>query len=1465
MISHLVNLLQEGGVGDPGPEELADILWLAQEILPPGPATEDYGPPLDTATSAENGQDAPAETAVPPTASATGTTPSHQGAGPSIHPGGGHTPPFDGPGSGAPVLVPAETALPHTLALTQSLRALSRKVPSDTDFELDEEATVTRLADEGILVPVLRPEPTRWLSLALVVDTSPSMALWQDEVHEVHESLTRLGAFRDIRRWHLSPRDGGSAIELHTSPSVVRAPRHPREVTVPGGRQLVIVLSDMVGAVWRTGAAGRLLLDWARHSQVAVTHLLPASFWRRSGVVPQPASLHIPEPGMPNSQWRFVLPRNHGPGPGSHIPIPVLELEPQPLRAWAEMTAGSGRWTATAALCLAQRPARRGPNTTASARPRTADARESVTAEEAIHRFRVSSSPQSWRLAGYLSALSTVTLPVARLVQRAMLPGSSRGDLAEVLLGGLVRRSDVPTETAASDASGLLRFEFPAEIGNALRYAQRDSEVRTVQALVRDHVSARLETRYGRPRTFTAVLTGVPRPEATVRAAGKAFARPSPAAVEGLGHRAAAGTGIDPRQREGIFISYAGTDRAWAEWVAWHLAEAGHQVMLDVWDRRVGDDLVLRMNQALENATAVVALFSHSYFQWVDGASGELIHVLARKRRFIPFAVEPLAAADIPPVLHALLRKDLHGLDEATARASLIEAVEGVSPPTSAPAFPGSPASEPRRPDTAGLPTVWNVRRRNPDFTGRADVLVKIRETLLSDGRSCVQALQGMGGLGKTQIVLEYAHRFAGQYDTVWWIDAEQADVLPVCYAELAERLGVARVGASAEHNARIALEELRTRDRWLIILDNADQPRAVEPWLPSGPGHVLITSRAPDWQDVAPATRIDVFTRADSLAYLTARLPDLAPEQGDALATALGDLPLALAQAAGVLSSGMTPDRYLRLLTTETSRILQEGSPAAYPHSLAATVNLAVTRLATTHPEAVALLRLSAFLGPEPVPAAWFETARPRLATIPSGSDNLVWPHSGLSSLARSGLARVDRGSFQIHRLTQAILRDRTTEDEAAAIREDVNSLLDAVCPGDPDLPAYWPDWAAFTPHLIASSRTAVDRPGERQMLLQATRYLLKSGQPAAAADLASRRREVWAEALGADHPAALSCAQLHGDALADLGDYAHARGIVEDTLARRQRVLGEDHPDTLHSAGRLGATLNSLGAWAEARRIHEDTLARYRRVLGDDHPDTLRAAHDLANVCNALGDYNDARRIHEDTLARYRRVLGDDHPDTLRATVGLAGVRYALGDYNDARRIYEDTLARYRRVLGDDHPDTLRAAHDLAVTLLTIEVTTDSHASEPTRTLAAALSVFGQYLEARRLQEDPLHVSHDLPEEDRTTPDSARSGALADARTLQEDTLARYRRVLGDDHPDTLRAAHGLAMILRTLREYAAAAQLLEDSRVRSNRALGDDHLLTTRITQTLAQTLMAMGRAFEAQRLLSSKTRRKGRPRR
>ncbi|HEX3961162.1 MAG TPA: FxSxx-COOH system tetratricopeptide repeat protein, partial [Trebonia sp.] len=615
--------------------------------------------------------------------------------------------------------------------------------------------------------------------------------------------------------------------------------------------------------------------------------------------------------------------------------------------------------------------------------------------------------------------------------------------------------------------------------------------------------------------------------------------------------------------RRDFFVSHAGADRAWAEWVAWQLIDAGFTVELDAWDWPVGQNFVLAMSDALGRCERVLGLFSAAYFDrsryTTEEWSAALLHGPGRDGgRLVPVRVEDMPAESLPQVLRPLLFCDLFGKDAAEARRSLLEAVKGPARPDGEPAFPGPAgpgslrqlgASGPRLPGS--VPRIWNLPARNRGFTGRDGLVVTVREHLAAQDTAVVQAFQGMGGVGKTQLAIEYAYRFAGAYDLAWWIDAEQAGLIADQFAALGTELDCTGPGAAAGTVRAAVLGDLRARGRSLLIFDNAEDPADIGGWLP-GTGHVLITSRARGWTEIAAPVEVDVLARAESVALLRNRVTGLSEADADRLADALGDLPLAIAQAAGFMTeTGTAATDYLELLATRAGQLLDQDVPGmAYPMSLAAATQLSAGRLSGDDPAAAQLAGLCAFLAPEPIPQDLFTSAPDQLPgdLAASAADPLAWRRT-VAHLTRQSLVRADDRGLVMHRLTQAILRDQPTPSPAA-VREHSEAILAASDPGDPQNPVTWPRWAQLLPHLLAADLASTDNHSLRWMACNACCYLLARGDTRTARDLAANLRDHWRSRLGDDDEYTLSVANYLAWARRSMGHYAEARELDEDTL---------------------------------------------------------------------------------------------------------------------------------------------------------------------------------------------------------------------------------------------------------------------------------------------------------------------------
>lgn len=839
-----------------------------------------------------------------------------------------------------------------------------------------------------------------------------------------------------------------------------------------------------------------------------------------------------------------------------------------------------------------------------------------------------------------------------------------------------------------------------------------------------------------------------------------------------------------PGDRYDFFLSRRGSVAGIVCEVTDVLTERGYRVLVQDYDIPLGASFVEAMHEAVKNSRDLIILYTRDYEQSPytrkEFTSFEAERAQSAEERHIVV----LRCEDTP--LRGLLAdnvyQDLVGIEDPQERKRRIiaaaERQSQVAPP-------------PPRP-FIGVPP------RIASFTGRADGLDRLDAILMQQKPAAVTqasvgraAVQGMGGVGKTSLAVEYAHRFRSLYAGVCWCPAETRTGLLSALANLAVTLGVAALEeANVEKAAKAALRRLaEQRATWLLVYDNVPEPKDIVELLPSAGARVLITSRFSDWSELAAEVALDVLPLDEAVALLERRTDRSDPAGANTLAVALGFLPLALDHAAAYCKR--TQMKFGDYAKKASSLINAALRGTGYPRSVAATFDLAITQAVTQCPAAEALMGYLAQCAPERIPMTLVEGA----------VEDEAEREQALAALAEVSLLKHDpfedaTPAVTMHRLVQAVAQARSEASARAAIRRLV-ARLSAIYPekGYTE-PRSWPLCSQLAPHLLAQ------------------RDVVGSDAASEVAGLLDRAGSYF-----------------HGRAA-----YPQAVALFRDALAIREKVLGAAHPDTATSLNNLALVLQHHGDFAEARPLFERALAIWEKALGPEHPLTATALSNLAYLLQGQGNFTEARLLHQRALAIREKALGAGHRDTATALNLLALLLQDQGNFMEARPLYERALAIREKVLGPEHPETVATLHNIAFVL------------EAEGDLAGARPLYERTL---AISEKTLGPEH--PATATTLSNLARllnkSGRAEDAEPLFQRAIAIGQRVLGVGHPLTHRYRSHCARLFLDTGRPAEALAFAETALAIHAASSGLNHPWTKDSARVTADALDALGRAEEA----------------
>ncbi|WP_371646904.1 FxSxx-COOH system tetratricopeptide repeat protein [Streptomyces mirabilis] len=753
-----------------------------------------------------------------------------------------------------------------------------------------------------------------------------------------------------------------------------------------------------------------------------------------------------------------------------------------------------------------------------------------------------------------------------------------------------------------------------------------------------------------------------------------------------------------------------------------------------------------------------------------------------------------------------------------------------------------APASTAGNGRTRSTPTIWgNIPPRNPNFTGREELLDKLHQRLLREKATAVlpHTLHGMGGVGKSLLAVEYLYRRMAEYDVVWWISAERTAQISLSLVELAPRLGLP-TGSDVSSTVASVLEALRIGApyaNWILVFDNAESPESVRQFFPAGgPGNILVTSRNPQWASVARPLEVDVFMREESKQLLRIRGPEISDAEADRLAEALGDLPLAIEQAAAWhAETGMPVDEYLRLLDEKRVDLLRGTAPLGNQHPVIAAWNISLDRLEAKSPAAYQLLQVCSFYAPEPIARTMFMRMPPSSITpeLDAALEDPIRLGQAIRDIGRYSLARFDHrtNSLQMHRLVQAALQFRMTEADRSTMRHGAHMLLVASDPNDPSNALRWDRYGALYPHVVVSGAVQSDETWVRRLVVNEVKYLLRWGDYESCLELARSAYEDWSRRLGEEHTQTLQIARWLGFLQFNMGRYKEAAELNATTLEACLRSLGPHHQDTFDALGNVAIDHRVRGAFAEALQLSDSVHQQYVQLIGPDDPETLRAAHNLGVSLRLVGQFGRAYELDKQTRHNRIQTFGQDHIDSLRTWLGMIVDLRELGDYDAALTYHREITEQATTLLGDSNPFTLSCVRLLAVAL--------RKAGEHEEAGATAEHIHSE-LVRRYGDHNPESMAATLE----LTIHLRHRGNLDEALRLGTEICRRYEDTYGRHHPHALSAAVNLAITYRLLGDAAAAQYIDAVALEQLTEMLGATHPSTLVCRTNLASDRYALG---------------------
>ncbi len=768
---------------------------------------------------------------------------------------------------------------------------------------------------------------------------------------------------------------------------------------------------------------------------------------------------------------------------------------------------------------------------------------------------------------------------------------------------------------------------------------------------------------------------------------------------------------------------------------------------------------------------------------------------------------------------------------------------------------------------SSSSPPIWNVPyRRNPFFTGRENILSHLYTELQKSKTAALtraQAISGLGGIGKTQIALEYAYRYRYQYQAILWVNASSREAFSSDFVKLAVFLDLPeQFEQDQELVVRAVKRWLSTHLSWLLILDNIDNLEMLADFLPLfSSGDVLLTTRLQALGTLAQNIEVEMMELDEGVIFLLRRTKLLATdaelnqstqenrEQAVEIVTTLDGLPLALDQAGAYIEeTHCSLSHYLDLYGTSRKELLSRRGrfPVDHPDSVAVTWSISFQKVEHESVAAADLLYLLAFLDPEAIPeeiiingAAELGPALEPLENDQLQVDTIIELLLRYSLIRRNSLSR----SLSIHRLVQAVLKDDMDKATQCLWAERAIRAVNRIFP-DVELNT-WEECQRCLPHVLIFANYIEEYElafhEAARLFNEAAAYLAIHAQYELAELLLKRALSICIHIFEPDHLDTASTLNDLGVLYLAQSKFQQAEPLLQQALDIRQNKLGTEHADTATSLHNRAHLYYEQGYYPSAERMYQEALEIRRGTLQPSHPDIAQSLSNLAELYTVLGKYSQAELLYEEALSSQENSLGSEHPLVAKTLNNMALLYRSKGEYKKAEQYYQQALEIQEQVLGSEHPD----------------------AAETLNNLARLYRAMGAYEKAEPLYRSALHIrettfGNDHPQVAQSYYSIAKlyhsQGKYSEAEKLFEQALYIQEHRLGFNHPTI---ASTLGMLAKTYQEQnkleEAENMILRALRIRESTS-GVDHPHLAILCSYLVEIYHAEGRYSEAEPLIA-----------